>query len=187
MANLANFMTTATLVLFAKQRLGLGDFGYGVLVGTMAVGGIVGSLLSPAIVSRFGGRAVTTTAVFFTPFTLLGVGFLARDMATMVALSALSSLGSSLWNVASGSLRQRTVPSGLLGRVSSAGLMLAWGAQPIGALLGGLIAASPLGLAGPWIVAGFLRLASGVLALPALSTWPRNANATATVAEPARV
>jgi Na+/melibiose symporter-like transporter len=171
-ANLANFMAMGTLVLFAHQRLGLGGFGYGVLVGAMAVGGIAGSLASPAIVKRFGGRATVTTIIFTTPLAMLGIGGLAHDMVSMLALSFVTSAGAALWNVASGSLRQRTVPSGLLGRVSSAGLMMAWGAQPIGAILGGLIAATPMGLGGPWVVAGLVRLAVAVAALPALKNWP---------------
>lgn len=90
----------------------------------------------------------------------------------MAALATVTSCGASLWNVASASLRQRSVPGGLIGRVSSVGLMVSWGALPIGAVLGGLIAASPAGIAAPWIVAGVLRLAAATLALPALRAWP---------------
>lgn len=53
--------------------------------------------------------------------------------------------------------------------------MLAWGTPPVGAILGGLIAASPMGLAGPWVVAGLVRLVAALAAFPALKTWP-NAN-----------
>jgi hypothetical protein len=142
----------------------------------MAIGGIVGSFAAPSVVARFGGRATVVATLAATPPAMLGIGLLARDLPTVVAFSFVSSFGASLWNVASISLRQREVPSGLLGRVSSAGLMLSWGAQPIGAILGGLIAASPLGLTGPWIVAAALRLVTGVVALPALRTWPSASN-----------
>ncbi|MFC7545876.1 MFS transporter [Plantactinospora sp. GCM10030261] len=175
-ANLANFMTVSTLVLFARDRLGLDEAGYGVLLGAMAVGGVLGSLVSGRIIARFGGRAVATATIFATPTAMLGVAFLAVDLVSMAALSTVSSCGASLWNVASASVRQRTVPSGLVGRVSSVGLMVSWGAQPVGALLGGLIAASSLGLAAPWIIAGALRLLAAVAALPALRTWPKAAD-----------
>jgi MFS family permease len=171
-ANLANFMTVSTLVLFARQRLGLDEIGYGILLSAMAVGGVLGSLVSGRVIGRFGGRAVATATIFTTPAAMLGVAFLATDLPTMAALSTVTSCGASLWNVASASLRQRTVPSGLIGRVSSVGLMVAWGAQPIGAVLGGVIAASPLGIVGPWIVAGALRLLAATLAFPALRAWP---------------
>lgn len=171
-ANLANYIALSTLVLFARDRLGLSDVGYGILVGLMAVGGIAGSLLSQRIVKRFGGRAVATTTIFATPIALLCIAFLARDLASMAALATVTSFGASLWNVAASSLRQRTVPSELIGRVSSAGMLVSWGVQPIGAVLGGLIAASPLGLVGPWIVAGLIRLIAALSALRALREWP---------------
>jgi MFS family permease len=171
-ANLANFMTVSTLVLFARQRLGLDEVGYGVLLSAMGVGGVLGSLASGRLIGRFGGRAVVTTTIFTTPVAMLGVAFLATGLPAMAALTTVTSAGASLWNVASTSLRQRTVPGGLIGRVSSAGLMVSWGMQPIGAVLGGLVAVSPLGIAGPWLVAGALRLLAAVLATPVLRDWP---------------
>ncbi|GAA0950528.1 hypothetical protein GCM10009558_066750 [Virgisporangium aurantiacum] len=176
-ANLANFMTVSTLVLFARQRLGLDEVGYGVLLSAMGVGGVLGSLVSGRLIGRFGGRAVVTTTIFTTRVAMLGVASLATDLPTMAALTTVTSAGASLWNVASTSLRQRTVPSGLIGRVSSAGLMVSWGMQPIGAVLGGLVAVSPLGIAGPWMVAGALRLLAAVLATPVLRDWPAVASA----------
>lgn len=170
MANLANYLAMATLVLFAQQRLGLDELGYGTLVALMAVGGVAGSLLSQRIVARFGGRRVVTATIFATPCAMLGIGLLAHNLPTMAALATVSSFGASLWNVAAGSLRQRTVPSELLGRVSSAGLLVSWGAQPLGAVLGGLAAGS-LGLAAPWFIAGAIRLVAAIVALPALREW----------------
>ncbi|GIH11743.1 MFS transporter [Rhizocola hellebori] len=171
-ANLANYMALSTLVLFATSRLGLSGRGYGLLVGLMAAGGIAGSLLSARLVARFGGRAVVTTTIFTTPTAMLAIATLARDLPTMAALATFTSFGASLWNVASASLRQRTVPLELAGRVSSTGLLVTFGAQPIGAILGGLLAASPLGLTAPWLAAATLRLTAALLALPALRTWP---------------
>jgi hypothetical protein len=65
-------------------------------------------------------------------------------------------------------MSQRLVPPEFMGRVASAGTMVTFGAQPVGALLGGLIAVSPLGLAGPWIVAALIRFAAAALSLTAL-------------------
>jgi predicted MFS family arabinose efflux permease len=62
-------------------------------------------------------------------------------------------------NVATSSLRQRLVPSRLLGRVSGAGTTIAYGAMPLGALLGGLVA-ELLGLRALMLaVPGFLVVA----------------------------
>ncbi|SRR6266511_1421265 len=170
-ANLCNAMVTATFVLFATERLHTGEFGFGLLLGAMAVGGVLGSLLSRRAIDRFGGRAVVTTTILLTPLAQLAIGAVARDAFTVGALAAVCSCCASLWNVATVSLRQRTVPAELIGRVSNTGLTVAWGAQPMGALLGGLIAGG-FGLAAPWIVAGALRLSTALLALPALRRWP---------------
>ncbi|WP_434440172.1 hypothetical protein [Lentzea sp. E54] len=51
-ANLCLAMTMATLVLFAQQRLGLAAAGFGVLLATLACGGIAGALLAERILAR---------------------------------------------------------------------------------------------------------------------------------------
>jgi len=62
-----------------------------------------------------------------------------------------------LWNVVTVSLRQRIIPDGLLGRVNSGYRLLAWGTQPLGALLGGVIG-QLLGLQIVFILAGSVTL-----------------------------
>jgi predicted MFS family arabinose efflux permease len=164
-------MALSTLVLFATQRLHLGPTGYGVLLGAMASGGVLGSLLSRVTIERFGGRAVVTATILLTPTAQLAIAAAGRDPITVAALAAVCTACASLWNVATMSLRQRLVPAELRGRVATAGLALAWGAQPVGAMLGGLVAGA-FGLVAPWLVAGLLRLATALAALPALRRWP---------------
>ncbi|MBA2317594.1 MAG: hypothetical protein H0V93_07430 [Euzebyales bacterium] len=55
------------------------------------------------------------------------------------AALAVSAFTGVVWNVLNVSLRQRIVPDALLGRVSSSMRLLAWGAIPVGAALGGLL------------------------------------------------
>ena len=168
--NLCNFLAMSTFVLFAQQRLGLGGLGYGFLLGAMAVGGVTGSLLSRLLVTTFGGRAVATATIFTTPTAMLAIGLTGHQVVVVAALAMITSFGASVWNVAVSSLRQRIVPAAMFGRVGSAGSLISWGAQPIGALLGGLLAGW-LGLAAPWLIGGTLRIISAVLALPALCEW----------------
>jgi MFS family permease len=168
--NLCNYLAMSTFVLFARDRLGLGNAGYGVLVGAMAIGGVAGALLSRRLVLRFGGRRIATATIFTTPSAMIAIGLVGHDAVTVGALATITSFGASVWNVSVASLRQRTVPPELFGRVSSAGSLVSWGTQPIGAILGGLLAAW-LGLAAPWIVGGVVRLSAACLALPALRGW----------------
>jgi MFS family permease len=168
--NLCNYLAISTLVLFARDRLGLGNAGYGVLVGAMAIGGVAGALLSRRLVLRFGGRRIATTTIFTTPAAMIAIGVLGHDAVVVGALATITSFGASVWNVSVASLRQRTVPPELFGRVSSAGSLISWGTQPIGAILGGLLAAG-LGLGAPWIIGGIVRLGAAFAALQALREW----------------
>jgi hypothetical protein len=63
-----------------------------------------------------------------------------------------------VWNVITVSLRQRIVPDHLLGRLNSAYRLFAWGTQPLGALLGGVVG-ELAGLPAVFILSGVLGLA----------------------------
>jgi hypothetical protein len=56
----------------------------------------------------------------------------------VVLWALISGLGI-LFNINTGSLRQAIVPNQMLGRVISIAMVLAWSANPIGALAGGLL------------------------------------------------
>ena len=62
-----------------------------------------------------------------------------------------------MWNIVTVSLRQRIVPDALLGRLNASYRLLAWGTQPIGALLGGLLAQA-FGLPAAFVIAGVSTL-----------------------------
>lgn len=59
-------------------------------------------------------------------------------MARGGARALISGLGT-LFNINTGSLRQAIVPNHMLGRVISSAMVLAWSANPIGALAGGIV------------------------------------------------
>ena len=163
-ANFANVMAFSTMVLYVGSRY------YGVLLSVAAVGSILGGLTSRRVIARFGELRVVRTTITVTPLTLFGCAVLGPNPIAMGLLTAIGSSCSSLWNVAVVSNRQRLVPAHLQGRVSSAGTMLAWGAQPLGALTGGLVAAR-FGLAAPWVVGGAIRLTAALCGLRALGAW----------------
>jgi predicted MFS family arabinose efflux permease len=163
-ANLGMAMGTSTLVLY------VGTHHYGVLLSVAAIGGVVGGLVSRATVARLGGRTVARLCSSVTPLAAVGIGLFGPNLFVVAALLGVGSMSASLWNVAIVTQRQRLVPTHLLGRVSSAGIMVVWGMQPLGALLGGLIA-TEFGLAAPWVVGGSLRVVAGVLAIRPLREW----------------
>lgn len=163
-ANFGTTMGAATLVLY------VGTHRYGVLLSIAAIGGIVGGLFSRAAVARLGGRVVARLCSSVTPLAGIGIGVFGPNLFVVGVLLGVGSMSASLWNVAVVTQRQRLVPPHLLGRVSSAGIMVVWGMQPLGALAGGLIAGW-FGLAVPWVVGGGLRIVASVLAIRPLREW----------------
>lgn len=162
--NLCIAMTMATLVLFADQRLGLTGAGFGTFLATLACGGVAGGLLAERVLRKLGARTTVTVTVVLIPLMWLGIATVARDLPTVAAFAVVSSFCTAVWGVTTTVLRQRAVPTELLGRVSSAQTLITWGVQPVGALLGGLVA-SYFGLLAPWFVAVGLRTAVGLVSL----------------------
>jgi predicted MFS family arabinose efflux permease len=168
--NFCEAMALSLLVLFARQVLGVGGAGYGVLLAAMAAGGVAGGLISAKAVGRLGARNVAIAVEVISPAAWLAVAAFGRNVIVVVALFTVFSFALSMWNVVSMSTRQRLVPDELQGRVVSASRMLAYGATPLGALVGGFVA-SEYGLIAPWLVGGVLSLLVAVVSLPRLWRW----------------
>jgi MFS family permease len=165
-SNFCSQMGMATIVLFATQDLGVSVRGYGVLLGVSAVGSVLGGLVNPVLARRFGQVGLLVTASAASAAITVGMG-LAPDVIVLGALLACRGFTTTLWNVVTVSLRQRVIPSELLGRVNSVYRMLGWGTIPLGGLAGGFIA-SLAGLRAPYVISGMLRGAVLLLLLPAL-------------------
>ncbi|SDI10305.1 Predicted arabinose efflux permease, MFS family [Actinokineospora alba] len=170
--NFCEWMALSVLVLFATEVLHLGDQGFGLLLGAMAIGGVIGGLVSGRAVTRFGARQVAIGAQLVCPFAWLAIGLVGRDPVTVVLLFTAFSTAVTLWSVVSLSARQRLIPDALLGRVTSASRMLTYGAIPLGALCGGFIA-KEFGLIAPWIVGGVLSLLVTIVSMPAMLRWDK--------------
>ena len=162
--NLFSTGILAIFVLYAQDILGVNDIGFGVLLTVVGVGGLAGALASRFTVARL-GPGVTVHAV-----VVLGAAL----SAAMGALSNAYLVGGLLlfygfvvvhWNVVAVTLRQQLVPDELRGRVAGAARLIAWGSQPLGALLGGLLAAG-LGLRAPFFVAAAAWVVMTVVTVP---------------------
>jgi MFS family permease len=163
---LSNQLAMATLVLLATGKYGLTAHQYGFLLAAIAVGGIVGGLVNARLNRWLGEVGATVLAVSGNAVVYLLVGT-APNAIVLGVLLACSTAMTTLWNVSTVSLRQRIVPTELLGRVNSAYKMFGWGLMPIGAAVGGLLAAR-FGISVPFPAAGALRLLVLLIALPVL-------------------
>jgi len=152
--NLASSATFAVFVLYAVAPgpMGLDEFGFGVLMTGMAIGSLGGSLVVERVERRLGRARLLTMAVILNAVTVAIPG-LTTNAWIVGASFAVAGVGIVMWNVVTVSLRQRIVPDALLGRLNASYRLLAWGSQPIGALLGGLIG-QWLGLPAVFLIAG---------------------------------
>lgn len=143
--------TNAMLALYSIQVLGLAEPVVPGLVVCMAAGALLGAWLSPRLASRWGAGRVMAGFL-----ALLGVAFAVFGIAPLpvaVGMCVLFGVSSAGWNVLSATRRQRLTPGPMMGRVTSAYRVLAWGLSPLGAgLAGPLASATSLGTV--YVVAG---------------------------------
>ena len=175
-STLLGFVTTmhaAVFVVFARDELGLGPVGFGVLLVPGAVGGVVGSLLASRL-KRWPLSTVLSAAVALGG---LAVFLVASTRVAMVVglLTAVDTAAVLVWNVLTVALRQRLIPDHLLGRVSASYRFVVYAAMPAGALLGGLLA-SALSVAAVFLIAGAGQVAIAVL-IP-IATRPKGSSPT---------
>jgi predicted MFS family arabinose efflux permease len=172
--NLIMFSFFAIFVLFAQDILMTSDFTYGLLLAIVGVGGLVGAIIAPRIISALGPGTTLRINIGIAAviFPLTG---LTSSVWVVAVLGFVFVMGLAGWNVISVSLRQRLTPDALRGRVSGAARLLAWGTQPLGAILGGVLAAA-FGLRSPFLVGGV-----GFLVL-LIVTWRVFSNETIEVA-----
>ena len=131
------------LLVFAVRDLALTPALIGIAFTIGAVGTFLGAWFGARVTGRFGyGRVLLVTFFVGNSASLLLV--LMNDQGSAMVLLAsvlfLMGLGTGIANVHATSLRQTVVPTALQGRVNAAYRMISWGAVPIGASLGGLIA-----------------------------------------------
>ena len=163
-------------VLFAQEILGLDARGYGFLATAMAIGGIVGSQVAPAVTKRIGPGPSLYLTLIGGALTSLGTG-LTSNAFVVAAMFFIFMFTAVLWNVITVSLRQSVIPDRLLGRVNSVYRLFGWGSMPIGAAIGGALVtlAEPglgrdMALRLPFFVSAAVHLAAFVYALGRLST-----------------
>ena len=173
----ANFATGVTLAILPAFGDGLGGAAvYGLLLGALGIGRLVGSLVAPSLERIAYGRlllvghslgACCWFAAVYAPSTAL-----------TVVLFGLAWVPAGASGVLTSTLNQTVFPADLLGRVSSAKGTASGATLPLGSLVGGVVAES-LGTTTTMGVAalGFGFTGLYVLARPRLRRLPAVADA----------
>jgi len=158
--------TMAVLVIYAFERLGLGPTGYGALVATMAIGGLIGAVSATRLVTRFGPSVLLKVGLAIECAFQLTLAVTTHAWVVAVAL-AVFGVHASVWTVLTVSLRQHRTEDAVRGRVMAAYTLLSVGGSAIGALAGGALVAAG-GITTPMWVGAALVAGVFVLATPAL-------------------
>ncbi|GGS38292.1 MFS transporter [Actinokineospora fastidiosa] len=160
--NLLLMAAFAIYVLYAKERLGLDEIGFGVLITAGAVGGLIGTALVSPLRGRFGEHTLLRAGLVVETLTHVGLA-LATDAWVAAAITVVFGCHGAIWGVVATSVRQRVVPDELRGRVDSVYRLLVIGGAALGAPLSGVLAVW-LGVTGPfWVAAGAMAVLSAVV------------------------
>jgi predicted MFS family arabinose efflux permease len=129
----------SVLVLYAYERLGLDELGFGLFLTVSAVGGLIGSASFGLLERRFSYAVLLRVGLVIETLTHLS---LALTSTAWVAAAVMTIFGAHavIWGTTSTTVRQRAVPERLLGRVTSVYMLGSIGAIAIGTLIGGGLA-----------------------------------------------
>jgi len=138
--NTAFFMVQAVYVPYAVSRLGLSAPEVGSTLAVYGVGMVAGALGAPRVLRRlpFGIVVAVGPVAGLAAALLMALTIVIPSVWLAAGSFFLMGSGPLLWVVSTTTLRQSVTPPDLLGRVSAINIM-AYGARPVGALLGAAI------------------------------------------------
>ena len=159
--NVAATVQEAVLVLYATHVLGLGPALLGLVFALGNVGFVLGALLAGRVAQAIGvGPAIVwSVVVAVVGFLLvpLAGGPVGLAMAVLAVARFADGLAQTVYTITTVSFRQALIPDRLLGRVNATFRVLAGGAAPVGALLGGALG-ELLGLRPTLLIGGVLSV-----------------------------
>jgi MFS family permease len=154
-------------IVLAKDAFNAGDFGYGVLVATAAVGLTIGSLAGGDVIRRFGIRVPYVAGV-----VLLAVGFAAAAVSPNVWVAAVfvvvSGLGNGAVVVCNAVLVQRSAPDRLRGRAFTVVMSIGYAFFGLGMIVAGPLT-NGFGARTAWGISAALCAVAACFALVLLS------------------
>ncbi len=129
----------SVLVLYATQRLGLDEVGFGLITTVGAVGGLIGTAAYGWITRHVSLGDLMRIGLVVETLTHLGLA-LTTDPVVALAIFFVFGAHAFIWGTTSITVQQRAVPTRLQGRVSSVNLVGCFGGLVLGGLLGGALA-----------------------------------------------
>ncbi|HEY7381847.1 MAG TPA: MFS transporter [Gaiella sp.] len=151
-------------VVFAKEELGAGNVGLGVLVGATGVGLVVGSFFASTALGSLG-----MTRVYGSSLALMGIGFgtaaAAPSIAIAAVLAAVATVGNGCAIVCNQLLVQRGSPDAMRGRALAVLMSTYYGTLGLG-MAGAGVLTDVFGARTTWALAGCVYLLAALVAFP---------------------
>jgi predicted MFS family arabinose efflux permease len=138
----------SVLVLYARDRLGLGAVGYGLVTTVSAAGGLLGTAAYGWITRRLSLGHIMRIGLVTETLTHLGLA-LTRSPWIAGVIFFVFGAHAFVWGATSTTVRQRAVPTELQGRVGSVYMIAVFGGLVVGSGIGGVLA-SRYGLPAPF-------------------------------------
>jgi len=138
----------SVLVLWALQRVGIDEAGFGLLTSTAAAGGLL-STVSYGWLERRVPLALLMRMALLCEVVFHLLMALTTSPWTAYPLMFFFGAYAFVWGTLSNAVRQRAVPTAFQGRVGSVYMICVMGGMLLGSFLGGLLA-HQWGLVAPW-------------------------------------
>jgi MFS family permease len=191
--NVFNEMFMLGLLIYSVRELGLGPAAIGLVFTAGGVGSFIGAWFGARVTGRFGyGRVLLVTLIVgnAAPVAVAFLGGVGGSaLGLLCAIFVVMGVGIGIANVHAVSLRQTAVPEYLRGRVNAAYRLISWGAIPLGAAVGGIVASQASAQAA--MITGALGMALATLwvafsAVPRLRTISDAGESAGTDASPSK-
>jgi MFS family permease len=157
----------ALLPLIASQRLALGADGYGLLLGVLGVGAIFGAVILPRLRARMSINALLAASGITYAVVLAAVVLIGNAVVILIALLPAGIAWMAVLSTVNAEL-QLFLPAWVRARGLSVYQMVLFGAQGFGALMWGVIAATPAGIVSTFLIAAGVMVAG----VATMRFWP---------------
>lgn len=141
--NVFNEIFILGLLVYAVRDLGLGAAAIGLVFTAGGIGSFIGAWFGARVTRRFGyGRVLLVTLIVgnAAPIGTAFVGGPGNALVLLCSIFVIMGVGIGIANVHAVSLRQTAVREDIRGRVNAAYRLISWGAIPLGAAAGGVVA-----------------------------------------------
>lgn len=129
----------SVLVLYTRERLHMGEIGFGLVTTAIAIGGLAGTASFGRLERRFSYGVIMRMALVTETAVMLSLALLTWAAGALVVFTFFGA-EAFIWGTTSTTVRQRAVPTDIQGRVNSVYLMAVFGGLVVGAAVGGVLA-----------------------------------------------